>query len=419
MDILIIGSGGREHSLVWKLRQSLKVKNIFVAPGNAGTSQIAQNIDISKTEEIIEWVRQNPIDLVIVGPDNYLADGIIDRFEQLDIKVFGPTKAAAEIEWSKAFAKQFMKEEGIPTANYEIFDDIKKAKAYAKIQTFPLVIKASGLALGKGVTIVNSPKEAEDVLQKVMNDKIFGDAGNKVVIEEYLEGREISVHVFCDGENFILFPPAQDHKRIFHNNQGPNTGGMGTIVPVPWVTESQMKEIGEKIVRPTLGALKKLGRSFKGILFPGVMITKEGPKVIEFNARFGDPEAQSYMRLLETDLADIIFACINGTLKSCHIKWSSKFACCVVCASGGYPGEYKRGKVIEGLNNIQDEETVIFHAGTKLNRDEIVTNGGRVLGVTSVGEGLPEALVKSYSAVGLISFDGMQYRKDIGAKSLN
>ena len=313
MDVLITGSGGREHALVWKLKQSPKVKNIFVAPGNAGTSLIAHNVEASTTEEIVNWVKANPVDLVIVGPDSHLAEGLVDILQDIGIAVFGPTKAAAEIEWSKSFAKQFMKEAGIPTAAYQVFTDIEKAKSYIKTQPLPLVIKASGLAFGKGVVIAGSMQEAEIVLEDMMGDKIFGESGTKVVIEEFLEGQEISIHAFSDGEHVVLFPPAQDHKRIGERDAGPNTGGMGTVAPVPFVTEIQMKKIADQVVVPTIVALKKRGRLFKGILFPGIMLTKTGPKVIEFNARFGDPETQSYMRILETDLVDILMACIDGT----------------------------------------------------------------------------------------------------------
>lgn len=418
MDVLIIGSGGREHALAWKLKQSSKVKNIFVAPGNAGTAQVAQNISASKTQEIIEWLKSNPVDLVIIGPDDHLAEGIVDELESLGIAVFGPTQAAAEIEWSKAFAKQFMKEENIPTARYEIFGNIEKAKEYLRAQSFPIVIKASGLALGKGVIIAASLKEAEVALDGIMSDKVFGTAGNEVVIEEHMQGKEISIHAFCDGESAVLFPPSQDHKRVFDNDEGPNTGGMGTLAPVPWVTQEQMKEIEETVVIPTIRALKNRKRPFKGILFPGIMITKDGPKVIEFNVRFGDPETQSYMRILDTDLIEILLACVYGKLKDQDIKWSRKSTCCIVAASGGYPGVYEKGKIIEGLSTIRDKEIVVFQAGTKLDNEYIVTNGGRVLGVTASGNNLKESLSNAYEAIRSISFEGMQYRKDIGAKSL-
>lgn len=417
VDILITGSGGREHALAWKLRQSPKVKNIFVASGNAGTALIAQNIPASTTEEIVGWLKNNPVDLVVIGPDSHIADGLVDILESSGIAVFGPSQAAAEIEWSKSFAKQFMAEEGIPTAAYEVFSDIQKARVYLETQTFPLVIKASGLAFGKGVVIADSLQEAEIALDEMMGSKIFGEAGNEVVIEEFLQGKEISIHAFCDGEQAVLFPPAQDHKRIFAGDKGPNTGGMGTVAPVPFVTEVQMKDIEERVVIPTIQALKKRGRTFKGILFPGIMLTDSGPKVIEFNTRFGDPETQSYMRILETDLVEILLACIQGTLETVDMQWSKKSVCCVVCASAGYPGEYAKGKVIEGLELVQND-VVIFHAGTKSDGRNILTNGGRVLGVTATDSELKESLAKAYGAVEAVSFEGMQYRKDVGFKCL-
>lgn len=418
LNILIIGNGGREHALTWKLKQSPKVKNIFVAPGNGGTSQIATNLPLLTIEEIISWIKENPIDLVVVGPDNYLAEGIVDELERLNISVFGPTKAAAEIEWSKAFAKEFMKREAIPTARYELFTDLDKAREYVRTGSFPVVIKASGLALGKGVIIANNLQEAESCLDEIMKDKIFGEAGNEVIIEEYLKGIEISTHAFCDGDNAIMFPSSQDHKRIFEQDEGPNTGGMGTIAPVPGITNEQLEEIKEKVVLPSLRGLKKLGRPFNGILFPGIMLTESGPKVIEFNARFGDPETQSYMRILETDLVDILFSCIEGNLDKQKVDWSDKSACCIVLASGGYPANYNKGKTITGLENLNNEDVVIFHAGTKTQESTAVTNGGRVLGVTAIDTSIRGSLAKAYKAIESISFEGMQFRKDIGAKSI-
>ncbi len=422
IDVLVIGGGGREHALAWKLKQSPKVQNIFVAPGNGGTSNIATNIPISKTSEILEWLKNNKVGLVVVGPDDFLAEGIVDEIQKLNIPVFGPTKSASEIEWSKSFAKKFMVDAGIPTAKFETFRGFDKALEYIKSGKFPVVIKASGLALGKGVVIAEDFAGSEKALREIMNDKIFGEAGSEVVIEEYLIGREISIHAFCDGETAVIFPSSQDHKRIFEKDLGPNTGGMGTVAPLLWITSAHMKEIEEKIVLPTLQALKKQGREFKGLLFPGIMITDTGPKVIEFNARFGDPETESYMRLLETDLVDIIFACINGTLKNQEMKWSSKSACTIICASGGYPGSYEKGKEISGLDHISDADVVVFHSGTKLGTkidgEKIVTNGGRVLAVTAIGENLIDALSKGYKAIENISFEGMQFRRDIGKKSI-
>lgn len=411
-----------------------------MTPGNAGTELIATNLPITKTGKIIEWLESADgvsaqIKLVVVGPDEHLAEGIVDQLAELGIPAFGPTKAAAQIEWSKAFAKQFMKEEGIPTAAYEVFTHIEKAKEYIvqiPRDKFPIVIKASGLALGKGVIIPRNPEEAICALDDMMGDKKFGNAGNEVVIEEFMQGREISAHAFCDGETAVMLPAAQDHKRIFENDMGPNTGGMGTIAPVPWVTSAMMEEIREKIVMPTLAALKRRGMPFKGILFPGIMFTDSGPKVIEFNARFGDPETQSFMRIMESDLLDILLACIDGTLSQQKIRMYAQSACCIVCASGGYPGSYENGKKISGLDSFEPSELaseagkrannsdiVIFHAGTsRIESGDIVTNGGRVLGMTAYGDTLQDALDKAYSAIEKISFDGMQYRNDIGKKSL-
>jgi phosphoribosylamine--glycine ligase len=417
MKILIVGSGGREHALAWKIKQSPKVEELFIAPGNPGTAKLGTNIQITKTEEIIDWLKENKVDLVLIGPDNYLADGIVDEIQKMGIKVFGPTKDASEIEWSKSFAKQFMQKEGIPTAEFKVFNNLEEANKYIETQNFPLVIKASGLALGKGVIIAQTLEEAKKTLEEIMTTKIFGDAGNEVVIEEFLIGKEISTHAFCDGENVVMFPSSQDHKTIFEGDKGPNTGGMGTIAPVPWVTEDHMKAIENEIVKPTIDALKKRGKPFKGVLFPGIMITEKGPKVIEFNARFGDPETESYMRILKTDLVDILLACVDGKLNEQKIEWENYSACTVMCASGGYPGSYEKGKVISSLDNLE-KAVVVFHAGTKEIDGEIVTNGGRVLGVSAVGSDLKEALSKTYEVIEKISFEGMQFRKDIGAKSL-
>ncbi len=418
MNILVVGSGGREHALVWKLKQSPKIKNIFVAPGNAGTSLIATNLDFYKTKDILEWVKNNKVELVVVGPDNYLAEGLVDKLQKMGISAFGPTKKASEIEWSKSFAKNFMREEGIPTAKFETFKSFKKARKYLETQKFPLVIKANGLAFGKGVVIALNLTEAEKSLKQIMRDKIYGKAGHEVLIEEYLTGKEISIHAFCDGKTAIMFPVSEDHKRIFDDDLGPNTGGMGTIAPVPWVTKRHLKEIEEKIITPTLQGLKRKGRIFKGILFPGIMLTNYGPKVIEFNARFGDPEIQSYVHLLETDLLDILLACVKGDIKNLKIKWSKSFACCVVTASKGYPIKYDKNKVVKGLEKITDKNIEIFHSGTKKVNNKILTNGGRVLGFTAVGRDLSQAVSRAYRAVDQVSYEGKYFRKDIGKKSL-
>ncbi len=444
MNILVTGGGGREHALVWKLRQSPGVGRIFVAPGNAGTEEIVENaaFEINRSansprhshilqnvrmsaahppiecfDDMIHFCQDEKIDLVVVGPDDHLAGGIVDSLQGAGIKVFGPTKRAAEIEWSKAFAKSFMQANGIPTARFAVFSDAGEAKRYLKSQKFPIVIKTSGLALGKGVVIASFPAEARQAITDMMEKKKFGEAGAEVVIEEHLIGREISIHAFCDGETAVLFPPAQDHKRAFDGDRGPNTGGMGTIAPVSWVTPEMMSEIEKQIVLPALQGLAKMGRSFIGILFPGLMITADGPKVLEFNARFGDPEAQSYMRLLKTDLLEILLACVDGKLANLKIKWEDKAACCVVLASGGYPGAYQRGFEITGLNKLK-ARAVIFQAGTKRVNGILTTNGGRVLGVTATGADLKTALARAYAGIERIHFKDMHFRRDIGAKSV-
>lgn len=420
MNILILGSGGREHALAWKLRQSPRVKQLYVAPGNAGTATLATNVplDIIDHQAVISFAKANSVDLVVIGPDEPLARGVVDDVQAVGIRVFGPTKAAAEIEWSKAFAKQFMQEEGIPTAQFGVFTDRDEAAAYLKKQTLPIVIKASGLAAGKGVIIAEDMDEGLTALDDMMSKDAFGEAGREVVIEEYLEGPEISVHAFCDGETAILFPSSQDHKRVYDGDEGSNTGGMGTIAPIPWVTEELMKDIRENIVLPTLRGLARRERMFRGVLFPGIIVTKDGPKVLEFNARFGDPETQSYVRLLKTDLVDILLACADGTLKDLNIEWKQGSACCVVAASGGYPGEYEIGIPIHGLHDDGSGDTVVFHAGTKMDDDMVVTNGGRVLGVTAVAPTLRKALEKAYKKMDGITFDKMHVRRDIGRKTL-
>ena len=346
MNILIIGSGGREHALAWKLKQSPKIEKIFVAPGNAGTSLIGENVslDIFNHQAIIDFSIQNDIGLAVIGPDDVLASGIVDSLQTAGIKVFGPTKEAAEIEWSKSFAKDLMNRLNIPTARSAEFSDIEPAKLYIKDQSYPLVIKASGLALGKGVIIADNHERAIAALNDMMTRKIFGAAGETLIIEEYLRGEEISTHAFCDGNTAAMFPTAQDHKRIFNNDKGPNTGGMGTVAPVPSVSKDILNEIERRIVTPVIQELKNMGREYKGVLFPGIMLTEDGPKVLEFNARFGDPETQSYMRLLKTDLLDILLACAEGKLNGLEIEWENNLsACCVVLASRGYPGDYQKG----------------------------------------------------------------------------
>ncbi len=439
--VLIVGAGGREHAIGWKLKQSPKVGELFFASGNGGTSLLGTNLEfeIDENRKIVKWAKENKIDLVVVSPDPALANGLVDDLEKVDIKAFGPKRIAAQIESSKDFAKQLMVSEQIGTASYKTFHSYNSAVgtiASLPLNSFPTVIKADGLALGKGVTIAQNKQDALVTIKDYMVGGIFGEAGKVIINEEFLKGQEISIHAFCDGKNFSLFPSSQDHKQIHDGDLGLNTGGMGTIAPVPWVTEALMNNIKENIVKKALEGLKNKGIEFKGILYPGIMITKDGPKVIEFNARFGDPETESYMRLLKTDLFDIFMACINGTLDKLKIEWENKYSCTVILASGGYPGSYEKGREISGLDSggalasqndivsrhseeqedVESKDVVIFHCGTKFEDGKFYTNGGRVLAVSVVGDSLDQALEKAYDAIEKIHFEGMQFRKDIGKR---
>mgnify|MGYP001563713571 FL=1 len=421
INVLIIGSGGREHALAWKLAQSLRIGKLYVAPGNGGTHQIAENVSIDATdiEGLIQFAEKNEISLTVVGPDDPLALGVVDAFRSRGLRIFGPTRATAEIESSKAFAKNLMSEASIPTATFKIFSEYDKALSYVRKRGVPIVVKASGLALGKGVYVCKTLAEAEVALKEIMVDNVHKEDGSEVVIEEFLDGQEISIHALCDGKTFVLLPPAQDHKPIHDNDEGKNTGGMGTIAPLSWVSTDTLKIISDQIVRPTLEALTKCGRPFTGLLYPGLKITSSGLKVLEFNARFGDPETQSYMRLLKTDLLDILEACVDGTLAELAIEWHSGFAVCVVMASGGYPDEYRKGVPLRGVAEAECvSNVVVFHAGT-IFENELKTSGGRVLGVSATGNTLRDALNSAYEAAQLIQFEGMQYRSDIGAKALS
>lgn len=419
--ILIIGSGGREHSLAWKLAQSPKVEKIYIAPGNAGTAQVGENVAIPATDigGLLQFAQKNNIDLTVVGPDDPLAIGVVDVFREKGLKIFGPTKGAAQIEASKVFAKNLMQHSGIPTASYKTFTDYNQALEYVKKNGAPIVIKASGLALGKGVAVCQTLEEAEEFLRQVMVDKIFGDSGSEVVVEEFLQGKEFSAHAISDGKTFLMFPPSQDHKPVFDGGKGHNTGGMGTIAPLPWVTEENMSEIKDLIVEPALKGLKEAGRTFTGLLYPGLIMSPDGPKVIEFNARFGDPECESYMRLLKSDLFDVLNACAEDKLSNVQLEWHEGFACCIMLASGGYPSKYEKGKPITGIEEAEKlDGVVVFHAGTTIKDNQLVTNGGRVLGVTATDDSLKGALDKAYAAVKLINFEGVHYRTDIGQQSL-
>jgi len=419
--ILIIGSGGREHAIGWKVAQSPKAGEIFFASGNGGTSKIGTNVDIKATNIVglLEFAKKEKIDLTLALPDDPLALGIVNEFQKKGLRIWGPTKSASKLEWSKAFSKNFMRQYNLPTARFEIFNDYEKAKEYVLKQNFPIVIKASGLALGKGVIICQTIEEADKALINMFIKKVFGDSGNEVVIEEFMTGPEISIHAFSDVKNYKMFPSSQDHKKIGENDVGLNTGGMGTIAPLPFTTKTLLENIEQNIVTPTITAMNKDGNPFFGVLYPGLILTKDGPKILEYNARFGDPETQTYMRLLETDIIDIFNACIDGNLDKIEIKWKKEFACTIVLASGGYPENYEKGKMISGIKEAEKElDIVVFHAGTKIENDKLITSGGRVLGVSATGNTLQEALTKAYKAIGKISFEGMQYRRDIGQSAV-
>ncbi len=421
MKVLVIGSGGREHTLIWKINQSPKVSQIYCAPGNAGISQLAKCIDINadNIEELVDFAKKEKIDLTVVGPELPLSKGIVNEFNRWGLKIFGPSQEAAEIESSKVFSKYLMKKYNIPTANYEVFQNSEEALDYIKQQTFPLVIKADGLAAGKGVFIVKNLDQAGDALDILMEEKKFGEAGRQIVVEEFLEGEEVSILAFCDGKAIVPMISSQDHKKIFDNDQGPNTGGMGAYSPVPFYTTEIKEKVCREILKPTVKGLRNEGKEYKGVLYAGLILTKEGPKVLEFNARFGDPETQVVLPGLKTDLLDILNAVIEGTLDKINIEWEDNSAVCVVVASGGYPGKYQKGKPISGLEKLKKMKNIIaFHAGTKFQDRRIVTSGGRVLGITAWGDTISKAKGKAYEGAEKIYFEDMYYRKDIAAKAI-
>jgi len=421
MKVLVIGSGGREHTLVWKIKQSPKVSQVYCAPGNAGISRLTQcvNIDAENIEKLVDFAKKEKINLTLVGPELPLSRGIVNEFNKQGLRIFGPSKEAAEIESSKVFSKYLMKKHNIPTANYEVFQNSKKALDDIKKQTFPLVIKADGLAAGKGVFVVKNLLEAKDALGALMDEKQFGEAGRQVIIEEFLEGEEVSILAFCDGKTVVPMVSSQDHKKIFDNDQGPNTGGMGAYSPVPFYPDEFEKRVLEEILKPTIKGLQSEGKEYKGVLYAGLILTREGPKVLEFNARFGDPETQVILPRLKTDLIDILNAVINNTLHKINIQWEDNAAVCVVVASGGYPGKYQKGKVISGLERLEKmKNTIAFHAGSKFQDNQVITSGGRVLGVTAWDETISKAKEKAYKAVKEIYFEDMYYRKDIAAKAI-
>ena len=416
--VLVTGSGGREHALAWKLSQSPQIEKIYAAPGNSGTAQVGENVAIvaEDVEKLVEFAKANRIDFTIVGPDDALAAGVVDAFQKAGLKIFGPPAAAARLESSKAFAKEFMRRHGIPTADYREFTDCAEALEFCRSAKYPLVVKADGLALGKGVIIAQNLAEAEGAVRMCLEDGAFGAAGTRIVVEEFLEGVECSIHALVDGSSYLLLPDCRDHKKAFDGNLGPNTGGMGTISPSGSVDEALRERICREVLDPFLAGIQKDGIAFRGMLFPGLMLTAEGPKVLEFNCRWGDPETQVLVRRLSSDLLPLLEATADGTLAKESPEWDARVAVCVILASGGYPGSYKKGQVISGLDAAGELEGVkIFHAGAKAVDGQILTNGGRVLGVTALGADLDEARRQGYLAADRIFFDGIQRRNDIGA----
>lgn len=417
MKVLIVGSGGREHAIAWKVAQSPRVEKIYCAPGNAGIEEYAQCVDIGamEFEKLAAFAKEEQIDLTVIGMDDPLVGGVVDVFEREGLRVFGPRKNAAVLEGSKAFSKDLMKKYGIPTAAYENFTDPKAALSYLETARFPIVLKADGLALGKGVLICQDLSEAQAGVREIMEDKKFGNAGNTMVIEEFMTGREVSVLSFVDGKTIKTMTSAQDHKRAMDGDQGLNTGGMGTFSPSPFYTPEVDAFCREHIYQPTVDAMAKEGRPFKGVIFFGLMLTADGPRVLEYNARFGDPEAQVVLPRMKNDIVDVFEACIDGTLDQVDLQFEDNAAVCVVLASEGYPVSYEKGYPIRGLENFKDRDGYyVFHAGTKKKDGQIVTNGGRVLGVVAKGEDLKKARANAYEAIKLVEFDNKYYRHDIG-----
>lgn len=414
MKVLVIGSGGREHAICAALRKSPKISQLYCAPGNGGIAAVAQCVPLKATdvEGVVAWAKENTMDFVVVAPDDPLALGMVDALEAAGIPAFGPRQNAAIVEASKDFSKSLMKKYSIPTAAYQTFTELPAALAYIEEQGAPIVVKADGLALGKGVVVAQSVEEAKEAVREMMEDKKFGDSGSKVVIEECMTGPEVTVLAFVDGEHLSPMPASQDHKRAYDGNEGPNTGGMGAISAPACYTPEIAERCMNEIFQPTVAALKAEGRPFHGVLYFGLMLTPNGPRVVEYNARFGDPECQAVLSLLESDLLEVMLACRNGTLNELDVRWKPESSCCLVLASGGYPGSYEKGKVITGLDAVTGG--MVYHAGTALKDGQIVTNGGRVLGVTVTAPTLDEAIDGAYAAARPIHFDGMHFRRDIG-----
>lgn len=420
MKVLVIGGGGREHAIVWKLSQSRHVDKIYCMPGNAGIAEIAECIDVNDDfEALLDFVKYEWIDLTIVGPEAPLSKGIVDIFEKEGRRIIGPNMEASRLEASKVFAKDFMKRYGIPTAPYRVFTSYVHAEDYVRFKGAPIVVKADGLAAGKGVFVAKTIDEAIDALRLIMKEKAFGEAGERVIIEDCLDGEEASFMVFCDGRTVIPMVSSQDHKRVFDNDEGPNTGGMGAYSPAPVITKEIEDIVMKRIMKSVIKGMMAEGMRYKGILYAGLMIKDGLPYVLEFNCRFGDPETQPVLTRLQTDLVDISFAILEERLSEIEIKWRPDASVCVVLASKGYPGKYDKGKIITGLDKFKDtEDLFIFHAGTAYNNGDVVTAGGRVLGVTALGKDIAEARERAYNAIRKIHFDGMHFRKDIALKAL-
>ncbi len=421
MKVLVLGSGGREHCLAWKIKQSPKVTELFCAPGNAGIEEIAQSIDIASDEidDLVRFAKKEKIDLTVVGPELPLTLGIVDVFEEEGLRIFGPSKEAAKLEGSKAFVKELMKQQGISTAFYSTFTDPDDAGRYIQEVGAPIVVKADGLCGGKGVIVCQTVEEALDAVNLILVNECFGDAGKKIIVEECLLGEEASFLVFTDGEHIVPMPSSQDHKAVLDGDKGPNTGGMGAYSPAPVVNKAMEEQIIEEVMRPVIRAMADQGHPYRGVLYAGLMIEDDKAKVLEFNCRLGDPEAQPLLMRLKSDIIPVMEAVIDGKLSSVQLEWDPRATVCVVMASKGYPRSYKKGQEITGLEKVKDwSDTVVFHAGTSKDKEKIVTDGGRVLGVTSRGDTIAEAIDQAYSAVELIRWDGAYYRKDIGRKAL-
>jgi phosphoribosylamine--glycine ligase len=419
MNVFVIGGGGREHALVWKIAQSPYVEKIFCAPGNGGIDSLAEciNIAVDDLKGLAHFARKNAVDLTVVGPELPLTLGIVDLFQRKHLPIFGPSRNAAQLEGSKAFTKQFLAKYQIPSADFHVFEDSKKAMRHIQQNDPPFVLKADGLAAGKGVLICHSRNDAYQGIDDIMVSKQFGKAGNRLVIEDFMAGEEASLLAITDGEHYLVLPPAQDHKAIFEGDKGPNTGGMGAYAPAPVIHKALLAQIKEQIIEPAIRGMQAENRPYRGVLYAGLMITQEKPKVVEFNCRFGDPEIQAILPLLKTDIVDLMMEVVDRRLKPREPEIFPESCICVIMASGGYPGNYQKGKPILGLDQVEDVH--VFHAGTRREGDQILTAGGRVLGVTSTGKTFMEAREKVYHAVGKIAFDGAYYRKDIGYRAMN